>query len=84
MKHIYAAAISLAVLVAPWAVTPGLANATPPAPTNQQQAIDYVVQRAVSQRGVPFVYGGGGASGPSRGASQTQATVPATGAVSPA
>jgi cell wall-associated NlpC family hydrolase len=56
MKRIYAVAISLAMLVA----TPGIATAGP-----NQQAIDYVISRALSQRGVPYTYGGGNASGPS-------------------
>lgn len=30
-----------------------------------RQAIDFVIQRALSQRGVPFAYGGGGVNGPS-------------------
>lgn len=58
MRRIYALVISLAVLIA----TPGLATARPAV---NQQAIDYVISRALSQRGVPFNYGGGDASGPS-------------------
>lgn len=62
MRRVYALAISLALLVA----TPGLATADPlTRPARNQQAIDLVIQRALSQRGVPFSYGGGGASGPS-------------------
>ena len=64
MRSIYALAICLALFVA----TPGLATAQPyPRPTGNQQAIDYVIKRALSQRGVPFSYGGGNANGPSRG-----------------
>lgn len=64
MRTIYAIAISLALLIA----TPGLANAQPyPRPTNQVQAVEYVLKRALSQRGVPFSYGGGNAAGPTRG-----------------
>jgi cell wall-associated NlpC family hydrolase len=33
----------------------------------RQQAIDYVIQRGLSQRGVPFLYGGGDTAGPTRG-----------------
>jgi cell wall-associated NlpC family hydrolase len=68
MKHIYAIAISLAVLVAPWAVNSGVATAAPgSSQAGHQQAIDYVIQRGLSQRGVPYSWAGGGASGPTRG-----------------
>lgn len=64
MKRIYAIAISLALL----AGTPGIATADPLArPARNQQAIDSVIQRALSQRGVPFSYGGGDATGPTLG-----------------
>lgn len=32
-----------------------------------QRSTSYVIQRAMAQRGVPFLYGGGNASGPTRG-----------------
>jgi cell wall-associated NlpC family hydrolase len=65
MKRIYAMAISMAVLMA----TPGLATAEPyTAPVSRQQAIQYVISRALAQRGVPYTYGGGNASGPTLGA----------------
>lgn len=57
-----AIALGLGMTIAPLSAAPALAN---PASTTSQQAIEVVVQRALSQRGVPFVYGGGGASGPS-------------------
>ena len=64
MRRIYAFAISLALLLA----TPGLASAdTNSWPTSHQQAIDYVLQRGLSQRGVPYLYGGGNVAGPTRG-----------------
>jgi len=72
MKSIYAIAISLALLVA----TPGLATAQPsPRPTNQLQAVEYVLKRALSQRGVPFSYGGGNVAGPTRGSGPTDNAV---------
>jgi cell wall-associated NlpC family hydrolase len=43
--------------------TPGVATAD----ATHQQAINLVIQRALSQRGVPFAYGGGNVSGPSLG-----------------
>lgn len=64
MRRFYAVMLGLAML----AVTPGLATAQPyPRPAANQQYIDYVIQRALSQRGVPFTYGGGDATGPTRG-----------------
>jgi cell wall-associated NlpC family hydrolase len=64
MTRLYAVVIGLALLVA----TPGIAAAYPnPRPAANQQAVDSVIARALSQRGVPFSYGGGNASGPSRG-----------------
>jgi len=65
MRRIYALAISVALLMA----TPGLASADPyTAPVSRQQAIQYVISRALAQRGVPYTYGGGNASGPTLGA----------------
>lgn len=64
MSRLFAVVISLALLAA----TPGLATAYPyPQPTGNQQAVDYVIARALSQRGIPFSYGGGNAAGPTRG-----------------
>ena len=63
MRRVWAVAISLVLLVG----TPGLAAAEPSAwQGSRQQAINYVMQRALSQRGVPYTYGGGGVSGPTR------------------
>ena len=57
MKRMFAVAIGLALLVA----TPSLASAD----STHQQAINFVIARALSQRGVPYAYGGGNAAGPS-------------------
>src|SRR5581483_3689600 len=66
-------------LVAPSVPTPtaqGPALGAPSVPTppvqgpslvGYQQSTNYVIQRALSQRGVPFLYGGGNAAGPTRG-----------------
>ena len=63
VRRIFAIAVGLAVLL----VTPGLATAEPlRMQGNTQQAINIVIQRALSQRGVPYTYGGGNVSGPSR------------------
>ncbi|MEN3317882.1 MAG: NlpC/P60 family peptidoglycan-binding protein RipD [Mycobacterium sp.] len=72
MKRIFAVAISLALLV----MAPGLATAEP----THEQAINFVIQRALSQRGVPFAYGGGNVAGPSLG---TVAVEPPVGATAP-
>lgn len=55
--------VGLALLMA----TPGLAAAQPARSATNQKAVEIVITRALSQRGVPFAYGGGGASGPSKG-----------------
>jgi cell wall-associated NlpC family hydrolase len=69
MKRIFAVAVSLALL----AVTPGLATAD----ATHQQAINLVIQRALSQRGVPFAYGGGTVAGPSLGTVAVETPAPA-------
>lgn len=64
MRRIFALAVGVALAI----VTPGLATAQPYAPqASAQQAVSYVIARALSQRGVPFSYGGGNAQGPTRG-----------------
>jgi cell wall-associated NlpC family hydrolase len=55
--------IGLVVLLA----TPGTAAADVTRSAANQKAVDLVIARALSQRGVPFAYGGGGASCPSKG-----------------
>ncbi|MGE2730717.1 NlpC/P60 family peptidoglycan-binding protein RipD [Mycolicibacterium vaccae] len=63
MRRILVLMIGLALLVA----TPGLASADITRSATNQKAVELVIARALSQRGVPFAYGGGGASGPSKG-----------------
>jgi cell wall-associated NlpC family hydrolase len=50
-------------------VNPDIASADPGGPTlvGYQQTTNYVIQRALAQRNVPFLYGGGNAAGPTRG-----------------
>ena len=63
MMRIFALVLGLVVAV----TTPGLAAADAPArPAGNQQLIDSVIARALAQRGVPYTYGGGDASGPTR------------------
>ena len=72
MGRICAFVISLAFVVA----TPGLATADPHTwPARNQQAIDSVIARALSQRGIPFSYGGGNAAGPTRGSGAAASVV---------
>ncbi len=65
MTRFCALVLGLALLL----VSPGVASAEPfnTRPVRNQQAVDYVIKRALSQRGVPFAYGGGDANGPTRG-----------------
>ena len=63
MRRIYALVVGLTLLLA----TPGVATADITRPLSNQQAIDAVIARALSQRGVPFSFGGGDSSGPTRG-----------------
>lgn len=63
MRRVFVLVIGLALLVA----TPGLAAADVTRSATNQKAVELVIARAISQRGVPFAYGGGGASGPSTG-----------------
>jgi cell wall-associated NlpC family hydrolase len=67
MKRSNTVVISLALLTTALAVQPSLAAAGPESLVGYRQATNYVIQRAVSQRGVPFLYGGGNAAGPTRG-----------------
>src|SRR6201994_1110921 len=60
MKRILALAIALLV------ATPGVATADTTT-AGHQQYIDFVIKRAMSQQGVPYLYGGGNAAGPTRG-----------------
>lgn len=67
MKRVCATAIALAAALAPLSAA-GPAGADPMTQSGQGQLIERVIQRALSQRGVPFVYGGGDVSGPTNGA----------------
>ena len=69
MRRICAAMIALALLVA----TPGVATAD----STRQQAINAVIARALSQRGVPYAYGGGNTAGPSLGTASVDTPVAA-------
>ena len=67
MKRLYLFAAGLAVLFGAL-LAPAVASADPIVrPMDYQQATDVVVMRGLSQRGVPFAWGGGGVTGPTRG-----------------
>lgn len=69
MKRSYAVPLALALLLTLPMASPDVAGADPGGPTlvGYQQSANYAIQRALSQRNVPFLYGGGNASGPTRG-----------------
>lgn len=68
MKRMPAVATGLALALAPVMISPGVASADQFTwPAGSGKPIDIVVQRALSQQGVPYVYGGGGVSGPTNG-----------------
>lgn len=69
MKRSIAVPFGLALLLTLPMVNPGIATADPTGPTlvGYQQNTSYVIQRALSQRNVPFLYGGGNSAGPTRG-----------------
>ncbi|ORV40386.1 hydrolase [Mycolicibacter engbaekii] len=73
MKRVCATAIALAAALAP-ALAAAPAYADPLSQTTQNQLIERVIQRALSQRGVPFVYGGGDINGPTNSARARAAT----------
>ncbi|BBY35712.1 hydrolase [Mycolicibacter minnesotensis] len=73
MKRVCATAIALAATLAP-ALSAAPAYADPLSQTGQNQLIERVIQRALSQRGVPFVYGGGDVNGPTNSARARAAT----------
>jgi cell wall-associated NlpC family hydrolase len=76
MKRSYAIPFSLALLLTLPMVSPHIAGADPgPTLVGYQQTTNYVIQRALAQRGVPFLYGGGNAAGPTRGSSALNANV---------
>ncbi|NDJ90969.1 NlpC/P60 family peptidoglycan-binding protein RipD [Mycolicibacter kumamotonensis] len=74
MKRVCATAIALAAALAPALSAAGPAGADPISQSGQSPLIDRVIQRALSQRGVPYVYGGGDVSGPTNSARARAAT----------
>lgn len=73
MKRACATVIALTAALTP-ALNAATASADRFAQTGQSQLIQIVIQRAMSQRGVPFVYGGGDVNGPTNNARAKAAT----------
>lgn len=68
MRRAFVFVVTLALL----ALASGVAGAQPlQRPAGNQKFVDQVVARALSQRGVPFTYGGGDSNGPTRGVART-------------
>jgi cell wall-associated NlpC family hydrolase len=80
MKRVYAVAAGLALSLTPVMIDPGSATADP---RTTAQPIETVIQRALSQRGMPFVYGGGNTAGPTNGIRPDAGTRPGRTAVPP-
>jgi cell wall-associated NlpC family hydrolase len=74
MKRVCATAIALAAALAPAFGAAGPAGADPISQSGQSPLVERVLQRALSQRGVPYVYGGGDISGPTNSARARAAT----------
>lgn len=84
MKRIHAVATGLALALAPVMINPGVATADQFTwPAGSGKPIDIVIQRALSQQGVPYVYGGGGVSGPTNGVRPDSKPRPETTGASP-
>ena len=75
MRRVWVVLMSLIVLM----VSPGLADADAyTRPAANQKYIDALIARGLSQRGVPFAYGGGDANGPSLGTPSSPDPAPGT------
>ena len=78
-RAIAAVALTLALSAAPalaQLAQPSVAAAdSNSGPVSRQQALNTVIARGLSQRGVPYLYGGGNAAGPTRGTGVNANTV---------
>jgi cell wall-associated NlpC family hydrolase len=76
MRRIHAVATALTLVAAPLLAQPSLAAAdSNSGQVTRQQALNTVIARGLSQRGVPYLYGGGNAAGPTRGTGLNANTV---------
>ncbi|HEU0192102.1 MAG TPA: NlpC/P60 family peptidoglycan-binding protein RipD [Mycobacterium sp.] len=84
MKRLLGVAAGVALSLAPVLAEPGLATADPRVvPAGAGSPIEIVIQRALSQRGVPYVYGGGNFYGPTNGVREDSKTIPGIAAALP-
>jgi cell wall-associated NlpC family hydrolase len=68
MRRSYAVPLSVGLLLTLPMVNPHIAGADPgPTLVGYQQTTSFAIKRALAQRGVAFLYGGGDAAGPTRG-----------------
>ncbi|WP_134067133.1 NlpC/P60 family peptidoglycan-binding protein RipD [Mycobacteroides salmoniphilum] len=75
MKRTYAVMLGIVLLFA----TPGLASAdVHRSPADAQKTINAVIARGLTQRGVPFTYGGGNTDGPTTSTDTAPAVPEAT------
>lgn len=78
MRRFRGLLLSLALLLAATGVA-GVAGAdTSIRSAANQQAINLVIARGLAQRGVPYTYGGGDTTGPTRGVPEAPPLVPGT------
>ncbi len=71
-----AVALAVTLLAAPTPALPGVAAAdSNSGQVTRQQALNTAIARGLSQRGVPYLYGGGNAAGPTRGTGLNANTV---------
>ena len=64
MKRMGAAVVGLVLFMMATMLGASAASA---APVSRDQAVNYVIERGLAQRGVPYSWGGGGIDGPSLG-----------------
>jgi cell wall-associated NlpC family hydrolase len=75
-RTIGAVALAVTLFGAPSIAQPSVAAAdSNSGPVSRQQALNTVIARGLSQRGVPYLYGGGNAAGPTRGTGLNANTV---------
>jgi cell wall-associated NlpC family hydrolase len=77
MKRVGAAVLGMVLLILTTCLTsPGLGTfEASAAPVSRQQAVKYVIERGLSQRGVPYSWGGGDIYGPTLGKGDGATTV---------
>lgn len=82
MRRVFVVAAALVLLAAPGLSMSAVSGALPNTLTGtRQQAIQQVIERGLSQRGVPYSYGGGNVDGPSAGTGASTAPDPVPSAV---